>query len=102
MQLLMRRASQSRAPPGCHPRRGLDIEGSVEGRLGSFCCIVMYVLTVTNMHVSEIVMTQPLKIRRNRTKNEDLFVEKSLFDLELQYGSTEAGRLLQTSTLICT
>ena len=31
--------------------------------------------------------------RKNRSKTDDVFVEKTLLDLELQYGSTEAGRL---------
>jgi len=77
---------------------GLDIQGSVEARLGSLCCHVC-----SNMYVFggfELVMTKPLKIRRNRTKNEDVYVEKSLFDLELAYGSTEAGRLSETPRLI--
>ena len=36
-------------------------------------------------------------LRKNRTKNDDVYHEISLMDLEIQYGSTEAGRLLSKS-----
>jgi len=31
-------------------------------------------------------------LRKNRNKKEDIYVEKSLFLLEQEYGSTESGR----------
>ena len=108
-------SSLCRISPKHHPRRGLELQGSVEARLGLSRkkCLSGVLLQLSSSGGSQknfeylpgpfsgdqpkwkiIVMTTPFQFpRKNRTKTDDIFVEKTLLDLELMYGSTEAGRL---------
>lgn len=89
-------------PSSC-PRRGVQMEGSVEAKLG-FEPMKAYWNSMHWMwHVCPCKQEHCLVFfpRKNRTKHDDVYHEISLMDLEIQYGSTEAGRLLRNLYSIC-